>query len=140
MALWQNRNGVWAMRKICFFGLLLVVVGAGFLRWRWHDERKHPEHETDGRAPHRKTRLDSVPLAIAGTDSSPPINGVPAPAPELTVQEKYDASLVNALDLVADRHYAEALAALETARSLQDTDLIRGQIDKLKARVEQDKA
>ena len=45
-----------------------------------------------------------------------------------------------ALNLLADRKYAEALVSLETARTFQDTDFIKEEITKAKARMEQEAA
>src|SRR6202035_3861764 len=52
-------------------------------------------------------------------------------------QEKYEAALTAALTFLADRKYAEALASLETARTFQDNDFIKGQIAKVQSRKEQ---
>lgn len=57
-----------------------------------------------------------------------------------TPQERYDAALVNAIGLVADKKYLEALNALYTARAALDTELVRREIDKVKGLLEQDSA
>src|SRR5262245_17582645 len=130
MANGTNRTGDWAMRKICLVGLFLVVIGVGVLRWGWPDDAGRPErekksaHETRKKRHHRPTPVTAL-------------NPIPAPAPELTPQEKFDAALMQALDLAAEHKYRDALTALETARSIQDTDLIRIQIEKLQGRLEQ---
>jgi tetratricopeptide (TPR) repeat protein len=59
---------------------------------------------------------------------------------EPTAQEKYDAALLAALNLSGDRKYAEALASLEGARAVQDTEQIRLEMDKVKALIEQQAA
>jgi hypothetical protein len=41
---------------------------------------------------------------------------------EVSKQEKYDAALLEALNLMAERKYTEALASLETARAALDTE------------------
>jgi hypothetical protein len=64
----------------------------------------------------------------------------PAPVAADDKQEKFDAALNDALVLLADRKYAEALVAMEAARNLDDNDFIRGEIAKLKQRLEQDGA
>ncbi|MFO0809353.1 MAG: hypothetical protein U0746_12070 [Gemmataceae bacterium] len=57
------------------------------------------------------------------------------PRPEPTPQEKYDTALWNALTLVADNKLVEALAALQTAQSAVDTEQVRGEIERLKGRL-----
>ncbi len=54
--------------------------------------------------------------------------------------DKYEASLAQALNYLADRKHAQALDAFETARTFHDNEFIRGEIAKLKSRLEQDKA
>ncbi len=63
-----------------------------------------------------------------------------AAAPALTQAEKYDDALIDALGLMADRKYAEALTALEAARRAQDTEQIRAEIDKVRRLIDQEKA
>ena len=97
-------------------------------------------------------------LAVAGCNRAPTIVVVPpaqpsnpaagaSPAayaagspqialPELTPQERYDAALWDALTLVADHKLPEALAALEKARTNQDTEQVRQEIAKLKVRLD----
>ena len=62
--------------------------------------------------------------------------GPPVALPELTAQEKYDAALWDALALVADQKLPEALAALEKARAVQDTEQVRREIARLKVRLD----
>src|SRR5262249_26111383 len=50
---------------------------------------------------------------------------------QLSVQEKYDAALLDALNQLADKKYTDALAALEAARALQDTEQVRLEIEKV---------
>src|SRR4051812_1867454 len=45
-----------------------------------------------------------------------------------TAQEKYDAALLRALRLLAERKHAEALKALEDARAAQDTRQVQDEI------------
>lgn len=53
-------------------------------------------------------------------------------------QEKYEAALSDALTALAERKWTDALVAFETARSLNDTEFVQGEIARLKARIEQD--
>lgn len=57
-----------------------------------------------------------------------------------SAQERYDTALLDALNQLADKKYAEALAALEGARAIQDTDVVRREIDKIKGLIEQQAA
>jgi tetratricopeptide (TPR) repeat protein len=54
--------------------------------------------------------------------------------------EKYDAAIADALNLLGEQKYPEALQAFETARGLNDNEFVRGEIDKLKTRLDQDLA
>lgn len=51
--------------------------------------------------------------------------------------EKYEAALLDALNLLADKKFAQALGALEVAKSFKDTEYIRAEIEKLKTRIDQ---
>ncbi|HEX5272225.1 MAG TPA: hypothetical protein VFW33_17130, partial [Gemmataceae bacterium] len=61
-------------------------------------------------------------------------------APQPSKAEQYDAALLDALGKMADRNYADALAALETARQAQDTDQVRLEIEKVKRLLDEQKA
>jgi tetratricopeptide (TPR) repeat protein len=78
----------------------------------------------------------AVPAAMApgGVSAAP---GVPPPSLELGPQEKYDAALLEALNQIADKKYAEALVSLGTARALQDTEQVHQEIDRVKNLIEQ---
>ena len=52
-------------------------------------------------------------------------------------QERFDAALLDALGFLADKKYNQALLSLETARSIQDTEMVRQQIGKVKALMDQ---
>jgi tetratricopeptide (TPR) repeat protein len=58
-------------------------------------------------------------------------------SPELSPQQKYDAILLEALNQVAEKKYTDALVSLGTARALQDSDQVRGEIDRVKTLVAQ---
>ncbi|MCI0464360.1 MAG: tetratricopeptide repeat protein [Gemmataceae bacterium] len=68
-----------------------------------------------------------------------PVNFGPDPL-EADKQEKYETALQDAFNLLAQRKYPDALAALEAARTFKDTPFLRGEIDKLKLRVDQQAA
>lgn len=90
------------------------------------------------------------PLAPAPKQTPGP--QLPTPAPEkpasvalpvevtADAQAKYEAALTEALTLVADQKWAEALAAFEAARSFQATEFVKGEIDRIKNRLEQEAA
>ncbi len=60
-------------------------------------------------------------------------------APQLSKAERCDAALLEALGKMADRNYADALAALDRARDAQDTEQVRFEIDKVKRLLDQQK-
>jgi tetratricopeptide (TPR) repeat protein len=64
---------------------------------------------------------------------------LPEPAPG-AVEEKYNAALGDAVGLLGEGKLADALAALESARSFRDTDFVRGEIAKLRTRIDQQAA
>src|SRR5262249_23217333 len=67
-------------------------------------------------------------------DKVKPAEGVPVES-EASKQEEYDAARLEALDplnRMGERRYAEALASLEAARSVIDTEQVRLEIEKLK--------
>jgi tetratricopeptide (TPR) repeat protein len=94
----------------------------------------------------KKTIEPAVALAPPGP-AIPPAPAQPAPVPADVPPpfvaavdpntEKYDAAVTQALTALADQKLADALAAFETARGLGDNDFVRGEIEKLKARIDQ---
>ncbi|MCI0378933.1 MAG: tetratricopeptide repeat protein [Gemmataceae bacterium] len=63
----------------------------------------------------------------------------PMPHPD-DKQEKYETALAEALTLMAEQKLPQALVALETARSFADTEFIKGEIAKVKSRIDQDES
>jgi tetratricopeptide (TPR) repeat protein len=59
-------------------------------------------------------------------------NEVVASLPPPTPQEAYDAALHEAIDLLSERKYKEALAALEKAQKINDTGAVQREIDKVR--------
>jgi tetratricopeptide (TPR) repeat protein len=84
---------------------------------------------------------DQQPAAVKPSSIGAPLLTDPVPAsaatlppvlaPVVSKQDQYDAALLDALNLVADRKYAAALPALQQAKSIQDTEQIRQEIDKV---------
>jgi tetratricopeptide (TPR) repeat protein len=91
------------------------------------------------------TPVSADPGMVKG-ESSPPdsilkLLDLPADkGPQLTKDERYDAALLEALGKMADRNYADALAALEQARAVQDTEQVRLEIDKVRKLIDEQKA
>ena len=52
-------------------------------------------------------------------------------------QQKYDEALLQAIDLVAQKKYADGLASLETAATFKNTELVQAEIAKLRGRIDQ---
>lgn len=87
-----------------------------------------------------------------GVPSPPDVGGIvnvagpgilgPAPGPENETerQEKYDAALHKAMGLLAANKYEDALLALETARSLRDTEIVKLALERTKQKLEQETA
>src|SRR5262249_11385553 len=91
--------------------------------------------------PQDEPKIKPGPVALGALPGPLP---EPLPLPQLPVsnyldvnkQEKYEAALQDAFNLLEDRKYPETLAALEAARSFKDSDFVRGEIDKLRARLD----
>ncbi len=145
------------MRQITFFALFITLSAAVL----WTGCAKKTRHVTTESAPDspalseqpatrgvdtpRSPRVDTPRSPdsdrVAGTDSNgKPLDLPPVAPPEASKQEKYDAALLDALNQLAERKYSQALAALEAARSIQDTEQVRQEIDKVKHLIEQQAA
>lgn len=97
------------------------------------------------RAPKDGDKIEGVVLAppTKGDDGKNLAALEPLPAfimPGDPANEKYDAALTQALTLLADQDLPKALEAFETARAEKDTEFVRGEIDKLKSRIDADLA
>src|SRR5438874_7372519 len=80
-------------------------------------------------------------VAVAGIGpGGPPPGGRSQPAllGQAEQRQKYDATLVQALDLQADKKWAEALAAFEAAEELASSQLTSSAIDRLRLRIDQE--
>ncbi len=136
------------MRPACLAGLMFAAAASVVSCGCSDRGRTHVEVSADvstSPAPDQSAPAQAVAGALlanqAGQASaSEPALGLPVPPPDLTPQEKYDAALLSALDLMAERKYTDALASLETARAQQDTELIRNEIAKVKGLLEQQQA
>jgi tetratricopeptide (TPR) repeat protein len=63
-----------------------------------------------------------------------PLPSIDVPVKPLTAQEKYDSAVARAFRHLSEKNEAEALAALQEAQAAQDTDFIKSEIERLKAR------
>lgn len=105
------------LRWLTWFFFLLPVIGCS-------QDQPAPEPGNPAPAP--------LPLALVPTNSAVPVDDA--------VQEKYEAALREALDLLAEHRHPQALAALESARLVQDTEAVRQEIGRLKERIDQETA
>jgi tetratricopeptide (TPR) repeat protein len=104
-----------------------------------------PEHKKAHAIPSGQTTGTFVPAdrpgaTPAGSGAGEQWTALSVPAPDLSPQEKYDAALLEALNLLIDRKYPQALTALENARAVQDTEQIRQQIERVKTLMDQQAA
>src|SRR5262249_5480644 len=63
-----------------------------------------------------------------------------SPPDKSKVQEKHDALIVMALNMVADRKFPDALLILEQAQGIQDSDQVKNEIERVKSLMNQQKA
>ena len=77
-----------------------------------------------------------------GNDDGPPTNApdLQIPAPVLSKDDKYNGALLDAINALSDKKFAEALTALESARAISDTEQVRNEIEKVKRLMEEDRA
>lgn len=80
----------------------------------------------------------SILVVVQQPGSNPPndnANPKVDPLPSgLTPQERYDQSIAQAFRLLAEKNEEQALAAFQQAQAAQDTEFVRGEIDRLNAR------
>jgi tetratricopeptide (TPR) repeat protein len=113
------------MRRSAIFSLCALGLLAGCVRQAPAPQAVQPDDEPapkpvvhkPGPAPDERKPLDAL---LAGVT-------------EPTAQDRYDASLLEALNLLAEKKEAEALSALETAKKAQDTDQVQQEIERLRA-------
>ncbi|HYV39384.1 MAG TPA: CsgG/HfaB family protein, partial [Gemmataceae bacterium] len=91
---------------------------------------------------------------VASIKNGDPLQGTPVPKPGDPVdvwkdinftppdanQERYDAAMMDAIDLLAQKKYAEALACMEAASKFKDTELVQTEMKKLRLRIDQQQA
>jgi tetratricopeptide (TPR) repeat protein len=124
------------MRPWTVLGLLIVAIAAIVFGCS-QEPRVHVEVDTDKPRPTVPvTETPAVQPALLQTGDRI-VQPIDVPALELNVQEKYDAALLDALNQLADKKYADALASLEAARALRDTEQVQAEIEKVKRLQEQ---
>lgn len=121
------------LRQVFFVVISLSVVGCS----------------RQGQGPKEGDKIEGVVLAPPVAQPGPQDNGKviamfdPLPgflSPGEPANEKYDAALTQALTLLAEQDLAKALDAFEAARAEKDTEFVRGEIDKLKLRLNAEQA
>jgi tetratricopeptide (TPR) repeat protein len=116
----------------------LAILAAAAVLGSCSKQAPAPNADDGGRA---RPALDLAGDPGINRNEAPKIPDVPLlKAAEPTPQERYDAALLEALCLMAERKYNQALLSLETARSIQDTEQVRLEIDKIKASIAQQEA
>ena len=126
----MRRIALLAVLATCFAALVFIGCSK---RPEAADER---ERDHDGDAARGHSRL--TPLAGGGPAGDRVLASadfLPTRPAEATPEEKYDAALLDALNLAVDGKLADALASLEAARAVQDTDQIRQQIERMRDRI-----
>jgi tetratricopeptide (TPR) repeat protein len=110
---------------------LFIVIAAAIVIGCSPEPRRQVESPPDKTVPEK---APNVPVVVQTPITLPVDTAVrlidPTPV-QLSVQEKYDAALLDAMNQLADKKYADALAALEGARALQDTEQVRLEIGKV---------
>ena len=129
----------------------LILSGCGKGR-QHHRARQEPDNSPVAERPRSGTPArGEIGGALTLTGAGNPVSAgtdvaalkplfTPVAPPEASPQEKYDAALLDALNLMAERQHAKALAALEAARAAQDTEQIRQQIERLKVVIDRQAA
>src|SRR5947209_2602946 len=131
----MRRIPLLAVLAPCFTALVLV----GCAKQPESPTEQAPEYDTHASAKGAGATLLPVsgPAAGSGDAVVTTADFLASRPPEASAQEKYDAALLDALNLAADGKLADALAALEAARAAQDTEQIRQQIERMKGRIAQ---
>ena len=123
------------MQRICCLGalaLMIAVVGCG------KDKPRHAAHLNDGDARADKEKdvrkvVDDGDVKIPNKDDDKQPVEVVATLPEASAEERKEAALLEAIDLLAEKKYPEALAALRKAQQAKYTEAVEQEIFKVKA-------
>jgi tetratricopeptide (TPR) repeat protein len=125
------------MRRITTLGLFLAaatgVLVAGCAK------KSEPSAAATTTTPSTPNATPGAPGG-GGAGTAQPADHLAIPTPEIPKQEKYDTALLQAVNHLADRKFAEALISLETAKAIDDTEQVRQEIARVKLRMEQQAA
>jgi tetratricopeptide (TPR) repeat protein len=135
------------MRRICCLAVLSTIAIVGLLAGCGQQVSEHanpPQTPNitiapNGGDPGKKKPGEVLPVQAKGDDKAPMWQPV-ALAPVDPDQQKYDAALLEAIALLGQKKYAEALTALEAAAKFKDTELVQTEIKKLRLRIDQQHA
>jgi tetratricopeptide (TPR) repeat protein len=112
-------------------GILSALAVVGVIKCPWFGPQNAPEG-----GKHQAERPDHPHRRPEGKDQRES-RGVAANQPAPSVSEQYEAALLEALDWCAQHNFAKALNSLKAAQTLQDTDQIRQEIERVRVRLEQ---
>jgi tetratricopeptide (TPR) repeat protein len=140
-----SHSSAWSfhMQRLSRVLLLAAFLLAGCIKQTPQDPRSAAQGDSDAPPVRKDGPAGPTPVVDPG-DKLPAdgktyealVSSIAAP----TKQQQYDAALVEALGLLGQGKQAEALAALENARSISDTPEIRQQIDALRTKLAQQNA
>ena len=122
------------MRRFYAISASLLVLSGIFLGCTKQAPQNEAEKKDVPAIPNVK--IDNPIIKLTGGE--PKKNGGAPANVDADKQEKYDSALGDALTALAERKWDDALTAFEAARSFNDTDFVKSEIDKLKLRIEQD--
>src|SRR3954454_10585423 len=109
------------MRRLLSFLLILgLLAGCG----RSAPQPVAQPNKDEGPQPHQPHKPDEP-------EKKPDPIPDPVRPPQPSAQDRYDAALQEALQLLARRQYPQALTAFKTARGHQDTEQARQEIERL---------
>jgi tetratricopeptide (TPR) repeat protein len=123
------------MQRSKWFALIAAGLLLGCSRQAPAPRQVAAPPDDDSNGPFNRIVASSAPHPLK------PIDGAAADLAELSKQDRYDASLMLALDLLAQKKQTEALAALIAAKpNAPDADAIQHEIDRLKESIDRQAA
>jgi tetratricopeptide (TPR) repeat protein len=138
----EQEKGDSSMRRFAILGLLGLIATFSLLGGCSKSPRIEEEHKEEHHAAPIKPDVEckpdgQSPVRLASDQIVQPPPGDALAAADFSKEEKYNSALLDALGQLADKKYSQALAALEAARTLSDTDQVRLEIDKVKGLLDQ---
>ncbi|HEV3263519.1 MAG TPA: hypothetical protein VG013_42175 [Gemmataceae bacterium] len=131
------------MRRIALLAVLapcvtgLVLIGCSKRSEPQNDQAPQGDALLSRHERAANTRVVSGPGGPSGDAVVTTADFLAARPPEASAQEQYDTALLDALNLAADGRLSDALASLDAARAVQDTEQIRQQIERMRGRIAQ---